>query len=102
MSLRSILTIVSLCVVAAVAITAWLAVGMSSGTASAQELVEVAQAKNRAVQSYRFSMELWQTPQTEGDPPRYESSTQGVVVVNEGIHRSGSGNLNRGISGIAA
>ena len=86
MSLRSILTIVSRCVVAAVAIAAWLAVGMSSGTASAQELVEVAQAKNRAVQSYRFSMELWQTPQTEGDPPRYESSTQGVVVVNEGIH----------------
>ena len=78
--------VVGLSVVAVAAIAAWLAVDLSSATTSAQKLVEVAQAKNRAVQSYRFSIELWQTPQTEGDPPRYESSTQGVVVVNEGIH----------------
>ena len=78
--------VVGLSVVAVAAIAAWLAVGMSSGTASAQELLELAQAKNGAVQTYRFSMELWQTPQTEGDPPRYETFTEGIVVANEGLH----------------
>ena len=78
--------VVSLSVVAVAAIAAWLAVGMSSGTASAQELLELAQAKNSAVQTYRFSMDLWQTPQTEGDPPRYETFTEGIVVANEGLH----------------
>ena len=77
--------VVSLSVVAVAAIAAWMAVGMSSGTASAQELLELAQSKNGAVQTYRFSMDLWQTPQTEGDSPRYETFTQGVVVVNEGM-----------------
>ena len=78
--------VVSLSVVAVAAIAAWLVVGMSSGTASAQELFELAQAKNSAVQTYRFSMDLWQTPQTEGDPPRYETFTEGIVVANEGLH----------------
>ena len=78
--------VVSLSVVAVAAIAAWLAVGMSSGTASAQELLELAQSKNSAVQTYRFSMDLWQTPQTEGDSPRYETFTEGIVVANEGLH----------------
>lgn len=31
-------------------------------------------------------MDAWQTPQVEGDPPRLETSTEAVVVFNQGMH----------------
>lgn len=31
-------------------------------------------------------MEFWQTAQVEGDPPRYETRTDAVVVFDEGMH----------------
>ena len=41
---------------AVAAIASWLAVGLSSETTSAQELLESAQERNGAVETYRYTM----------------------------------------------
>ena len=57
-----------------------------AATISAEEVLADAQAKNTTVETYKFTMEFWQTPQVEGDPPRYETLTEGTVVFNKGMH----------------
>ena len=70
----------------ALAITAALLFLVLSGEASAREILEDAQDANRTVQTYKFTMDFWQTPQVEGDPPRFETSTEAVVVFDQGMH----------------
>ncbi len=76
---------------AALAIAAALVFAMLSGEdsaqeISAQEIIEDAQEANSTVRTYKFAMDSWQGPQVEGDPPRFETSTEAVVVFNQGMH----------------
>ena len=74
-------------VIAAAAILgAWLVIAVSPKPLSAQTLLDNAQTETSTVGTYKFTMSLWQTPQIEGDPPRYETLTEGVVVFDKGMH----------------
>lgn len=84
--------ILSVSVIGAVAIAAWLLLAMPTGNISAQEILEDARDNNSAVKTYKFTIDLWQTPQIEGDPPRYEAFTEAVVVFNQGMHVVTRGN----------
>ena len=86
MTVHPKLIALSLSMVGGIAIAAILILVMSSGTVSAQQVLTDAQAKTSSVETYRFAMEFWQTAQVEGDPPRYETRTDAVVVFDEGMH----------------
>ena len=77
---------------ATLAIAAALIFAMPPEKASGQEILEDAQDANSSVQTYKFAIDFWQTPQVEGDPPRFETSTEAVVVFNRGMHVIISGN----------
>jgi len=76
----------------AIAIAAWFLLETSSEVASAQEILANAQDKHDAVGTYKFTIKAWQTPQVKGDPAKYETSTEGVVVRNKGMHITVRGN----------
>ena len=86
MSASSKLIVLALTVIAGAAIAAWLVFSMSSATISAEEVLANAQAQNTTVETYKFTMEFWQTNQVEDDPPRYETLTEAKVVSNKGMH----------------
>ena len=71
---------------ATLAIAAALIFAMPPEKASGQEILEDAQDANSSLQTYKFTIDFWQTPQVEGDPPRFETSTEAVVVFNRGMH----------------
>ncbi len=79
-------------------IIVWLVFSMSSATISAEEVLANAQAQNTTVETYKFTMEFWQTPQVEGDPPRYETLTEATVVFNQGMYLVARGNGSYGES----
>ena len=76
----------------AIAIAAWFLLETPSEVGSAQEILANAQDKQDAVGTYKFAITAWQTPQVTGDPARYETSTEGVVVHNMGMYITISGN----------
>ncbi len=99
MSASSRRVILGLTVVGAVlAISAALIFQMFSGAVSAQEILEDAQSNNINVQTYKFTIDAWHTAQLEGDPPRFETSTEAVVVFDQGMHIIVRGNGSYGES----
>ena len=78
--------VLSLAMIGALAIVAWLLIARPWSTVSAAQLLTEAEEKNTTVETYKYTMDAWQTPQVEGDPPRYETVTEAVVVFDEGVH----------------
>ena len=100
MLMTSRLVMLGLPVVAAAAVAAWMAFWLLPTGISASKVLANARTKNAAVETYKFTMELWQTPQVEGDPPRYQTLTEGVVVSGEGMHvvvRGGDGSCSESL-----
>ena len=98
MAASSKLIILGLSGMAAAAIAVWLVFSMSSPTISAEEILKDAQAMNTTVETYKFTMGFWQTPQVEGDPPQYETLTEATVVFNQGMYLVARGNGSYGES----
>ena len=89
---RSRRIIISLATIGGLAIAAWLIIATPWRIVSAQEILRDAQENSTTVETYRFTIDFWQTPQVEGDPPRYETFTKAAVVFNQGMHIVISGN----------
>ena len=70
----------------ALALSAWLMLTNRPPDVSAQELLEQARSKNTTAESYRYTLDGWQTAQVEGDPARYETTTEATFVFDEGFH----------------
>ena len=48
--------------------------------------MSAAQVNNAEVETYKVTIEAWQTPQLPGDTSQYRTSTEIIVVSGEGMH----------------